>query len=176
MQAGESLFATNGYTHTSMAQIAAGAGVAVGSVYRLFPDKPALLAELHKAMEQRFIDAMLGAWSLEDGTQNPFGPMVDALLDEAEAARETMPLYALTKEVLGSANYAPGQTIRRAIADMYADGRQYGRFVDMDPGRPRRNRAWDGRRRHAGLDGKSDQETQEGGCSSTDGSDGPGPF
>ena len=62
MAAGEKLFSSHGYTNTSMADIARAADVAAGTLYRLFPDKPSLLAALHSAMEDRFIAAMKEGW------------------------------------------------------------------------------------------------------------------
>lgn len=133
MAAGERLFAAQGYTGTTMADIARDAGVAVGSLYRLFPDKPALLAELHRAMEQRFIEAMSRGWQSVDAYEDRFDPMIEALMKEAEAAREIMPLYAMTRELVESADFVPGHAMIEAIKAQYQEGRANGAYLDQDP-------------------------------------------
>lgn len=122
MAAGEALFAANGYTNTSMAEIAAKADVAVGTVYRLFPDKASLLAALHAAMEERFVRAMTTGWGKADSYADRFAPMLEALFVEAEAVRETMPLYTMTRDMIGAADYVPGVRMIAAIEAMYAQG------------------------------------------------------
>lgn len=133
LAAGERLFAAQGYTGTTMAEIAREADVAVGSLYRLFPDKPALLAELHRAMEQRFIEAMSRGWQSVDAYEDRFDPMIDALMKEAAAAREIMPLYAMTRELVESADFVPGHAMIEAIKVQYREGRAKGVYVDQDP-------------------------------------------
>lgn len=133
MAAGEALFAANGYSGTTMADIARTAGVAVGSVYRLFPDKPSLLAALHAAMEDKFIAAMTAGWTATPAHRDKFGPMIDALMAEAERTRETMALYAMTREMLGATDYVPGARMVAAIAAQYASGIAAGAFHDHPP-------------------------------------------
>jgi len=134
MEVGERLFATNGYSGTSIADIARAADVAVGSVYRLFPDKPSLLAALHGRMEQRFIRVMTQAWNSVDAFDDKFEPLIDALLTEAERTRETMPLYALTKDMIGTAEYVPGAQMIEAIETLYRGGAEAGSFRPVPRG------------------------------------------
>lgn len=134
MAASEQLFATKGYTNTSMAEIARAANVAVGTLYRLFPDKPSLLAALHAAMEERFITAMMEGWHRKDAYREKFAPMLEALFDEAEAVRETMPLYAMTQDMMGVTDYQPGVRMIAAIEKMYAEGVQAGAYRQMSNG------------------------------------------
>ena len=134
LQAGEQLFASQGYTGTSMAQIARAAGVAVGSVYRLFPDKPSLLAALHEAMEERFIAALQRGWHASEPYAERFGPMLEALFKEAEAVREAMPLYAMTRDMIGAADYVPGVRMIAAIEALYAEGLSAGVYRSMPEG------------------------------------------
>jgi AcrR family transcriptional regulator len=122
LEAGEKLFAAQGYTRTTIAEIAVSADVAVGSVYRLFPDKPAVLAALHQRMEDRFIDAMTSGWMSCDDYRKKFDPMIDALLDEAESVLETMPLYAMTRDMIGATDFAPGKRMIETIAEFYTRG------------------------------------------------------
>jgi AcrR family transcriptional regulator len=134
MEVGERLFAAHGYGGTSIADIARAADVAVGSVYRLFPDKPSLLAALHERMEQRFIRVMKQAWNSVDAFEDKFEPLIDALLTEAERTRETMPLYALTKDMIGAADYVPGAQMIEAIETLYRGGADAGSFRPVPRG------------------------------------------
>lgn len=134
MAAGEKLFASHGYTNTSMADIARAADVAVGTLYRLFPDKPSLLAALHSAMEDRFIAAMKEGWHRKETYAERFQPMLEALFEEADTVREIMPLYTMTRDVIGAANYQPGLRMMNAIEDLYALGVKAGVFRKMPKG------------------------------------------
>ena len=134
MAVGERLFAAKGYTNTSMAEIAREADVAVGTLYRLFPDKPSLLAALHEAMEDRFIEAMTIGWHREDAYAKRFGPMLEALFLEAHKVRETMPLYAMTRDMIGAADYQPGARMIESIETMYAQGVAAGAYHKLPDG------------------------------------------
>ena len=134
MAAAEQLFAANSYTGASMADIAGKADVAVGSLYRLFPDKPSLMAALHQRMEDRFIAAMTAGWASVDAYEKRFPPMIDALFAEAESVREIMPLYSMTRDMVGSAEYVPGQRMISAIEAMYREGVKAGAYRSMPKG------------------------------------------
>ena len=134
MAVGEQLFAANGYTNTSMAEIAREADVAVGTLYRLFPDKPSLLAALHEAMEDSFIEAMTVGWHQEDAYEKRFYPMLRALFSQAHKIREIMPLYAMTRDMIGAADYQPGVRMIQSIEIMYAQGIAAGAYHKMPDG------------------------------------------
>ena len=61
--AAHALIAEQGYAGCSVALVADGAGVATGSVYRHFPDKGALFAEVFRTATQREVDAVAEAGS-----------------------------------------------------------------------------------------------------------------
>lgn len=134
MACAERLFAANGYSGTSMTDIAGAADVAVGTVYRLFPDKASLLAALHAQMEDRFIAAMKTGWGRAEAFPDRFVPMLDALFDEAERVREIMPLYAMTRDMIGAADYIPGARMITSIETMYRQGIRAGAFHAMPAG------------------------------------------
>lgn len=134
MAAGERLFASRGYTGTAMSDIAGEAGVAVGTVYRLFPDKPSLLAALHIDMEDRFIASMRTGWASVEAFALKFEPMINALFDQAESVRETMPLYTLTRDMIGAADYVPGARMISVIDELYREGVTAGSFRAYAPG------------------------------------------
>ena len=58
--AAHALIAEKGYAGCSVALVADAAGVATGSVYRHFPDKGALFAEVFRTATQREVDAVVG--------------------------------------------------------------------------------------------------------------------
>ena len=129
----ETLFSKHGYEATSTNEIATRAGVAVGTVFRIFHDKAGILVELHRRMEQRFIDAMNEGWSETQVYADRFRPMFDRLLECAEQNLELMPLYGMTKELSHSQDYSPGDTIRSTIESHYSEGVRAGAFIDKDP-------------------------------------------
>ncbi|MEM6850612.1 MAG: TetR/AcrR family transcriptional regulator [Pseudomonadota bacterium] len=133
MASAERLFAEKGYTRATIADVADAAGVAVGSVYRLFPDKPALLAALHQRMEQRFVDVMKKGWGEAEHYADRFAPMIEGLLKETERLREIMPLYAMTKDMAGATDYVPNALMIEAISRLYTDGVAAGAFRKIDP-------------------------------------------
>ncbi|MEM9898930.1 MAG: helix-turn-helix domain-containing protein [Pseudomonadota bacterium] len=134
MEAGESLFAERGYAGTSIADIAKEANVAVGSIYRLFPDKPSLLAALHQRMERQFIAVMTDAWHSVEPYEDKFEPLIQALLSEALRLREIMPLYSMTKDMIGAGGYVPGAEMMETIETFYNAGVRVGAFRPIPNG------------------------------------------
>ena len=134
MEVGERLFSERGYGGTSIADIAKAANVAVGSVYRLFPDKASLLAALHQRMEQRFIGVMTEAWTSVDAYEHKFEALIQALMAEAAALREIMPLYTMTKDMIGTDDYVPGMQMIAAIEALYFTGVKANVFRDLPAG------------------------------------------
>lgn len=131
--AAERLFAERGYGATSIADIAAAADVAVGTVYRFFPDKPALLAGVHRRVEQRFIEAMASGWSSAERFEQRFAPMVAALFDEAARSREVVAILAMARDLPGGAGSPPGAAFVHVIADMYHQGQEAGAYSEGEP-------------------------------------------
>lgn len=133
LEAAEALFAQTGFAETSVSDIAERAHVAVGSLYRLFGDKTGLLAALHRRMEDRFIAAMERGWRQAPGPQGRYGEMVDALLAEAAKTRESMPLYTLTRDLVGETGYRPGERTIERIAALYQNGIDEGLLRPAEP-------------------------------------------
>ncbi|MEM1195937.1 MAG: TetR/AcrR family transcriptional regulator [Pseudomonadota bacterium] len=128
MASAEALFVAHGYSGTSIADIAREADVAVGTVYRLFSDKSALLAELHLRMEDAFIEAMHRGWSAEASFHSRFAPMISATFDKVAEVQDVMPLYAMTKDMIGATHYVPNARMIECIAELYAQGVAAGAF------------------------------------------------
>lgn len=121
LKAGEYLFSANGFERTKMSDIAKRAGVSVGTLYRLFPDKPSLLAALHRQMEDGFIHAMQSGWSRGNSYPDRFDYLIENLLDELIRVRETMPLYMMTKNIVGAAQHQPGARVMNEIQTLYQE-------------------------------------------------------
>jgi AcrR family transcriptional regulator len=132
MACAERLFAQNGYQQTSMADIAKAADVAVGTLYRLFPDKLSLLAALHRTMEDSFIEAMQTGWNAAENYSDKFEAMVRAIFTQAEAALTIMPLYNLTSDLISVDGYTPGTRMIAAIVSQYRTGVMAGALRDDD--------------------------------------------
>lgn len=134
LDAAEALFVAHGYEGSSIADIARKAGVAVGTVYRLHVDKPALLTALHRRMEERFIAATIDGWGSRSDYNERFHAMFTAIFAEAAAARAAMPLYGMTKEASDAGGYVPGAAMIATIAALYDKGRRAGALRDGQPG------------------------------------------
>ena len=133
MTAAEQLFASRGFAKTTMAQIAKEAEVAVGSLYRAFSDKLALLTALHDAMEQQFIDAILRSWDIEQPAEARFRRMIEAIMEQTTAVQSSMPLYMLTRDLVSSGGQEPGARTIAVIAALYEVGISRGEFIAMRP-------------------------------------------
>lgn len=116
-----------------MAQVADAAQVAVGSLYRAFPHKLALLTSLHDLMEQRFIDAITDAWDYEAPPKERFHSMIAAIMRQAAKTRDVMPLYLLTRDLVSTGGREPGARTVDLIADLYRSGVEAGDFIDIPP-------------------------------------------
>ncbi len=133
LAAGETLFALQGFTGTSMAEIAAQADVAVGTLYRLYADKQALLTALHVQMEDRFTAVIKQSWASTDEPSARFDAMIDAILNEVEAVGAIMPMYTMTRDVMTGAGFIPGSKMIEVIQTNYARGVRKGEFIGYDP-------------------------------------------
>jgi AcrR family transcriptional regulator len=68
IRAARELIAEGGYVAAQVAPVAERAGVAVGTVYRHFPSKSELFAEVFREASQHEVDAMRGAVEATNGT------------------------------------------------------------------------------------------------------------
>lgn len=127
------LFAQQGYEATSIAAIAGDAGVAVGSVYRQFPDKVAVLSALHHDLEHGLISVMEAAWADDLPYLERFKPMFAALFAALTEIHSIMPILAMTKELVGNGDYISGEAMIAAIRRMYFEGVENGALRDYLP-------------------------------------------
>ena len=73
VRAAHALIARGGYREAQVVAVAAGAGVATGTVYRHFPSKADLFAEVFRRASQREVDATREAAEAAGGSRAPGG-------------------------------------------------------------------------------------------------------
>lgn len=117
----EKLFSEQGFERTKMQDIAEHANVAVGTLYRSYPDKASLLAALHRQIEDDFIRAMEDGWSKGFSYPERFDCLVEGLLDELVRGQKRMPLYMMTRNIVGVAEHRPGERVMKAIDGLYRE-------------------------------------------------------
>ena len=132
------LVAEGGYVAAQIAAVAERAGVAVGTVYRYFPSKSDLFAEVFRVASQREVDAMrAGAAATEDGTAaERIAVGTETFARRALAGRRLA--WALLAEPVDPAIEAERlhfrHSYRDVIAEIVADGVRNGELPDQDPG------------------------------------------
>jgi AcrR family transcriptional regulator len=112
------IMAGHGYAGCSVAAVAERAGVATGSVYRHFPTKAHLFAEVFRTASQREVDAVARAAA-------PLGTAAAQVAAVTEtfcgrALRSPRLAYALLAEPVDPAVDAERLVFRRAYADLIA--------------------------------------------------------
>ncbi len=108
--------ADGGYASASVVAVARRAGVATGSVYRHFPSKGELFAEVFRRASQREVDALA---AIDAGSvAERLAAWVEAFVRRALA--EPVRAYALIAEPVDPAVEAERLVFRRAYADLFA--------------------------------------------------------
>lgn len=118
VEAALALIAAKGYAGCSVAQVADAAGVATGSVYKHFPNKGALFAEVFRTHTQHEVDAVAEA-STKPGT---IEERVTAAVETfaRRALKSPRLAYALLAEPVDPQVEAERLIYRRAYRDIYA--------------------------------------------------------
>lgn len=132
LTAGSELFADPGYDRTSIADIARKADVAVGSVYRLFEDKRAVLAAVHEVVEDEFIAAIHEGWSVEGTVEARMAEIAAGLF--STAGRLSSIVMVLSEQRFDGAKSSNSkQRTVRAIAEIIENGISKGLMRDAPP-------------------------------------------
>jgi AcrR family transcriptional regulator len=126
--------AEGGYASASVVAVARRAGVATGSVYRHFPSKGDLFAEVFRSASQREVDVLRAMAGRDEPVTHRLAAWVEAFVRRALA--EPVRAYALIAEPVDPAVEAERLTFRRAYADLFeralSDGVQAGELGDLD--------------------------------------------
>jgi AcrR family transcriptional regulator len=128
LHAAQDLFAVQGFEKTVIADIAAKADVAVGSVHRIFGDKSRLLLAAQAEIERRFITAMSAGWNKPGTLATRFRSMLRALFDETISMHHLMPLMELRAEGDWSSAAKDAQTLLSEITSMMNEAIAKGEF------------------------------------------------
>ncbi|MEH0844865.1 TetR/AcrR family transcriptional regulator [Micromonospora sp. CPCC 205711] len=112
------IMAEHGYAGCSVAAVAERAGVATGSVYRHFPTKADLFAEVFRTASQREVDAVARAAALEASAAEQMAAVVETF--SGRALQSPRLAYALLAEPVDPAVDAERLVFRRAYAELIA--------------------------------------------------------
>jgi AcrR family transcriptional regulator len=120
MAAAAALFVEKGYEATTMTEIAARAGAAIGSLYLFFPTKPAL-AQAMLAAHADALSSRLEALAARTAGQSA-PALADALFDALAAFLAEHPVYAVLIELPGEDGWRDAVRARRRsqIAALFA--------------------------------------------------------
>jgi AcrR family transcriptional regulator len=128
------LVARGGYREAQVAAVAQRAGVATGTVYRHFPSKGDLLAEVFRAASQREVDAVVAAAEIEAPAPDRIAAAVTTFARRALKGRRLA--WALLAEPVDPAVEAERLAFRQAYAEVFAravrDGVAAGELPEQD--------------------------------------------
>jgi AcrR family transcriptional regulator len=129
------IVAEHGYAGCSVAAVADRAGVATGSVYRHFPGKADLVAEVFRTASQREVDAVARAGLLEGTAGERIASAIETFA--GRALRSPRMAYALLAEPVDLAVDAERLVFRQEYARVFATfvraGVESGELPDQDP-------------------------------------------
>jgi AcrR family transcriptional regulator len=128
------LVAEHGYRSCSVGAVAERAGVATGSVYRHFPAKAELVAEVFRTVSRREVDALVRAAALQASVADRLTTMIETFA--GRALRAPRQAYALLAEPVDPAVDAERLVFRRlhhtTFAGVIADGVTAGELPPQD--------------------------------------------
>jgi AcrR family transcriptional regulator len=134
--AARELIAHGGYAEAQVAAVASRARVATGTVYRHFPSKAELFADVFRDASQREVDAVAAAASESgDGAAGRIAAAVETFARRALRGRRLA--WALIAEPVDPAVEAERLVFRRAYRDVFAEvieaGVEAGELPPQDP-------------------------------------------
>jgi AcrR family transcriptional regulator len=128
------LVAQGGYQAASISAVAQAAGVGAGTVYRHFPSKADLLAEVFRLASQREVDAVAAAVAVPGPAAKRLAAAVETFARRALRGRRLA--WALLAEPVDPAVEAERLVFRLAYRDVFAalleDGIASGELPDQD--------------------------------------------
>jgi AcrR family transcriptional regulator len=134
--AGRELIAEGGYVAASVAAVAERAGVAVGTVYRHFPSKSDLFAEVFREASQHEVDAMRDATNESTGGSAAQRVASGVEIFARRALQGRRLAWALLAEPVDPAVEAERlhfrESYRDVLAEVLVDGIDAGELPDQD--------------------------------------------
>lgn len=127
------LLAEQRYEEVPVSHIAAQAGVAVGTFYRFYPTKMALLEAMSDALEEEFVLAMREAWQHGGDYRAKISDLSAVLFHTIATRRTEIGVMQMTAGHRSSDSKPMGDAIREEIGRLYVDGIKNGRFENHDP-------------------------------------------
>jgi AcrR family transcriptional regulator len=118
VEAAMAQLAEGGYASASVVAVARRAGVATGSVYRHFPSKSDLFAEVFRRASQAEVDLLKRMTERGEPVSQRLAAWVEAFVRRALA--EPVRAYALIAEPIDPVVEAERLVFRRAYADLFA--------------------------------------------------------
>jgi AcrR family transcriptional regulator len=112
------LIRRGGYREASIAAVAAGAGVATGTVYRHFPSKAELFAEVFRVASQHEVDAVAAAMAAPGNAGERIAAGVETFARRALRGRRLA--WALLAEPVDPAVEEERLVFRRAYAQVFS--------------------------------------------------------
>jgi AcrR family transcriptional regulator len=136
VSAARGLIAKGGYAEAPVAAVASRAGVAIGTVYRHFPSKADLFAEVFREASQREVDAVAAAArQAADSAAARIAAAVEIFARRALRGRRLA--WALIAEPVNPAVEAERLVFRRAYRDLFSEviaiGVESGELPLQDP-------------------------------------------
>jgi AcrR family transcriptional regulator len=119
VQAALDLVARGGYREATVAAVAARAGVATGTVYRHFPSKADLFAEVFRVASQREVDAVAAAADFDAPETERIAAAVETFARRALRGRRLA--WALIAEPVDPTVEAERLVFRRSYAAVFAE-------------------------------------------------------
>ena len=117
-------------TEVAMGEIARAAGVAVGTLYRHFPNKADLLAAVVSEYVESLADAAQGAWErVEEGQSDAAQELLDFLERALEMIARSHAAKAVAQALGAEVEYAEPETrATEALGRLIEEGRASGRL------------------------------------------------
>jgi AcrR family transcriptional regulator len=122
--------AEGGYASASVASVARRAGVATGTVYRHFPSKGDLFAEVFRRASQREVDVLRAMADGDEPVPDRLAAWVEVFVRRALA--EPTRAYALIAEPVDPAVERERLTFRRTYADLFETALKDGDLGPLD--------------------------------------------
>jgi AcrR family transcriptional regulator len=127
------LLAAHRYEAVPVSMIAQHAGVAVGTFYRFYPTKMALLEAMSNGLEEEFVAAMHDAWNGRTEFADKIEALANSLFDTITCHAAEIGVMQMTAGHRPATSKPLGDSIRASIAVFYADGVKAGAFTKQDP-------------------------------------------